>query len=215
MNILSIDTSSQVCSISVISNETHSSVHIEARNSQSTIIIEEIKKLLEKRKLRLKDINYIVYGAGPGSFTGVRLSLSIATGLVIANDITTIGISSTLSIAYEAFMKYGYSNVSVIQDARKNEVFFAEYTLSSDKISVVTKDQLILPNELILSKTSQAIAGSAINIISSIHEKYKVLDITTPNSYYQGTLAKRLIEQDNLDKFNMSCPNYVRNNVTG
>lgn len=215
MNILSIDTSNQVCSVSVITPKDYSSIHLEAKNSQSGIVIEEINTLLEKHDLPLQQIDYIIYGAGPGSFTGVRLSLSIATGLSITNNIKNIGISSTLSMAYEAFLKYEQSSISIIQDARKSELFFAEYTISNDDIRIITKDKLLLPSEITLAQSSQAIAGSAVNILEPASNQCKVLDIVTPNAYYQGMLAKRLIEQNIIDIFNMSSPNYVRNDVTG
>jgi tRNA threonylcarbamoyladenosine biosynthesis protein TsaB len=217
VNILSIDTSGFYCSISILTKDKELSAHSEAKNSQSKVILDDINDLLDQSQLSINDIDYIIYGAGPGSFTGVRLALSIAKGLSIAHNIKAIGLSSTLVIAYEAFVRFKANDVSIYQDARKSEIFFARYKISNGIIEVVNTDQIIKPNFIVLENNEEHICGSGIGLIDKaiIRDGIDAIDISTPNALYQAKLAQLLITRSEIYKFSFEGPNYIRNDVTG
>ncbi|MBT4963124.1 MAG: tRNA (adenosine(37)-N6)-threonylcarbamoyltransferase complex dimerization subunit type 1 TsaB [Francisellaceae bacterium] len=213
MNILSIDTSNQYCSIAIITENNSANFHVEAKNLQSQLILKYIDTLLNDLNLELDQIDTMIFGAGPGGFTGVRLAISIVKGLSITlNKIPIYGLSSTLSIAYELHCKEKINNVLVLQDARRDEFYYAQYTFSEDRINTVISDSMIATTKFVLPTDAEAICGSGLELLNNFNAK-SIPNYPTPNALYQGMLAKLLISNASISNFNHTGPNYIRNNV--
>jgi len=101
-------------------------------DSHSEIALPLVKGLLDEQKTVLADLDGIVFGAGPGAFTGLRLACSVAQGLAIGADLPVLGIGSLEALALGA----GDGFVYVCTDARMREVYSAAYRVCGD--SVVT-----------------------------------------------------------------------------
>ena len=213
MNILSIDTSNQYCSIAIITEHNSANLHIEAKHLQSQIILKHIDTLLNHLNLELDQIDAMIFGAGPGGFTGVRLAISIVKGLSITlNKIPIYGLSSTLSIAYELHCKENINNILVLQDARRNEFYYAQYTFSKDNINTVISDSMIAITKFVPPTDTTAMCGSGIGLLNDFNDK-SIANYPTPNALYQGMLAKLLISNSTIKNFSHTGPNYIRNNV--
>lgn len=99
LNLLAIDASTDICSISlaVMAKDSESKVYstqISSKRQQANLIIFEIDELLKQANLSLEDITVLVLGAGPGKFTGLRLSTSVIQGLAYNLDKPIIQINS-------------------------------------------------------------------------------------------------------------------------
>lgn len=101
MNILSIDTSSNICGIALLKN-TKLIKEISQNNglTHSETLMPLIKDLFSSQNLQLKDIDLIVCDKGPGSFTGIRIGIATAKGFSDSLNINSIGISSLEALAY-------------------------------------------------------------------------------------------------------------------
>lgn len=81
---------------------------------------------------QLADLDAIVYDAGPGMFTGLRVSAALAQGLAVASDKPVIGISSLEALAESAYARTGLSRVLTLLDARMNQIYAAAWERESD-----------------------------------------------------------------------------------
>ncbi|HQP37964.1 MAG TPA: tRNA (adenosine(37)-N6)-threonylcarbamoyltransferase complex dimerization subunit type 1 TsaB [Polyangiaceae bacterium] len=82
----------------------------------------------------LSDLDLIVCGQGPGSFTGVRVGMATAKGLALACGAPLVGIVSLQAMAHAARQQQGPAPVVALLDAKKNEVFLAVYDACGKQI---------------------------------------------------------------------------------
>lgn len=144
MKILAIDTSTHACSAALLYNNSITQRFIVAIQQHTTFILPMISELLEEADVNLSQLDAITFGAGPGSFTGVRLAASIVQGLALANNTPIIKISTLRGLAQEIFESVGDTKVFIALDARMEEVYFGEYQIDSYGImQAVTPDKLI------------------------------------------------------------------------
>ena len=91
MKILSIDTSSKICGVSVLDNENLiCNLDAVTENSHSVSLMPMISSALKKANLELKDIGLIVCDVGPGSFTGIRIGIATVKGFCDSLNIPCI-----------------------------------------------------------------------------------------------------------------------------
>lgn len=116
------------------------SVFYEAWQKQSELLIPELDKLLIKHNISKKDIADIIVGIGPGSYTGIRISIAVAKTISLALNVPIYAISSL-------HMLMDNKNQSIcLINARSNRSYFAVY----DGIKILIKDT-IKNNEDVLS----------------------------------------------------------------
>ena len=92
----------------------------EAWKKQSETIFCELIQLMEQSKWQVEDIEEVIITRGPGSYTGIRIAMSIAKVLCTQKNIPLYTISTLQLYA-------GLEDVYVILDARSNRVYFADY----------------------------------------------------------------------------------------
>ncbi len=151
MRILALDTSTEWLSVATGVGDDATSLRWHARDNHagsahSGQILPLIQKLLQETNTKLADIDVIAYGAGPGSFTGVRIACSVAQGLALARGIPLVGVSGLQAIAYRAYEQYGWSNVVSILDARMHEVYVSAFRIEGGVAKEVTETRVCRPD---------------------------------------------------------------------
>jgi tRNA threonylcarbamoyladenosine biosynthesis protein TsaB len=127
MNLLAIDTSTEYASVALIINGEIQSEEQGAQRLHARLLLPMIERLLAEAGLGLGQLDAIVYGRGPGSFTGLRITCSVAKGLAYAQDLPLFPVSSLAAIAYEVFLKPDFlkdAAVLVMLDARMNQLYW-------------------------------------------------------------------------------------------
>lgn len=133
MNILAIETSSKYCSVAlwcegdIDARETH------AGQRHSELVLGMVDELLARRGLRVEALNGIAFGAGPGSFTGLRIACGVTQGLAFAAGIPVLGVGTLLAMAEAAQAE----RIVCCLDARMHEVYHAAYERSDGKWNTV------------------------------------------------------------------------------
>jgi len=89
------------------------------------IVLPEVASLFEKAGIETRDVNLVVMSTGPGSFTGIRIGMATARGLIRATGSAGIGVGS-LEVLASAFPQSDRLIVTAL-DARRSEVFGAVY----------------------------------------------------------------------------------------
>lgn len=121
MKTLCMDTSHRHLVLALVENDrVVASFCHEAWKKQSETIFCELIKLMEQVNWQVDDMEEVVITRGPGSYTGIRIAMSIAKVLCTQKPIALYTISTLQLYA-------GLDDVYVILDARSNRVYFANY----------------------------------------------------------------------------------------
>ena len=140
MNILSLDNSTSHVSIAVKKDKKVFEVNkLIPRGSDQ--IIPQIKTILKKAKLTPAQLDCLAVGRGPGSFTGLRVALSIIKGFSLALKKPVVTASSFMAIAEEHTPEG--KTLAVICDARKDLVYAGLYKRSGARLKTLTPVRLI------------------------------------------------------------------------
>jgi len=118
---LAFDTSQQTLSIAIAQNGTILSHHsTPMATGQSEALAPAVQQILQEANLTFSDLNRIVAITGPGSFTGLRISLATAQGLGLALSIPVVGLDSFT--AYATCI-HEECNILVVIDSQKQDVY--------------------------------------------------------------------------------------------
>jgi tRNA threonylcarbamoyladenosine biosynthesis protein TsaB len=123
MNCLAIDTSTDFLSLAVHDGEHEHVFHEHVGQKHAEQTLPAIRRLLDGAGIELAALEAIVYGQGPGSFTGVRIACGIAQGLAFSCGLPVIGIPTLDAVAEQA----PAGRVWVCLDARMQQVYAAAY----------------------------------------------------------------------------------------
>jgi tRNA threonylcarbamoyladenosine biosynthesis protein TsaB len=127
MPILALDASTEVCAVA-IGDGAHWVERAEnAGQRHSELLLPMIRALLEEARLDLAGLDGIAFGAGPGSFTGLRIACGVAQGLALGAGLPVIGIATLEAMAETARRGKGWTRVVAALDARMREVYVAAY----------------------------------------------------------------------------------------
>ena len=102
--------------------------------------------MLKNADLKLSDVELIAVAHGPGSFTGIRIGVSMVKGLAWAADKPCVGVSTLEALAWHGVALGGY--VCPVMDARRNQVYNAIFRIENGRPVRVTEDRPIALSEL-------------------------------------------------------------------
>ncbi|ASC02706.1 tRNA (adenosine(37)-N6)-threonylcarbamoyltransferase complex dimerization subunit type 1 TsaB [Fusobacterium polymorphum] len=124
MLILGIDTSTKICTCSIFDSENGviAETSLSVKKNHSNIVMPIIDNLFKISDLTINDIDKIAAAIGPGSFTGVRITLGIAKGLAMALNKPLIAVNE-LDIL-EAIASGNENEIIPLIDARKERVYY-------------------------------------------------------------------------------------------
>lgn len=121
MKFAAIETSTEWCSVALWRDGELSAIELRAGNRHGEFALPMLERLLAEARLRAADLDAVAFGAGPGSFTGLRIACGIAQGLAFARDLPVLGVSSLEAMAEEC----GAPRVVACLDARMGEVYYS------------------------------------------------------------------------------------------
>lgn len=130
INLLLIETSTEVCSVAIgVNGEIAAQREIKEHKAHAKVISGFIMEVLDEAKLKISDCSAVVVSEGPGSYTGLRVGVSVAKGICYGASLPLIAVSSLELIARLALEKcvapeIPYKIVPMI-DARRMEVYTA------------------------------------------------------------------------------------------
>ncbi len=125
--ILAIETSSERASAALLHRDVLIARDIDGASMHSQTILPMVQSLLGEAGIALAECDAIAYGAGPGSFTGVRTACGIAQGLGFGAQLPLVPLVTLLGMAQACREQCGATDVLTIVDARMGEVYWAQY----------------------------------------------------------------------------------------
>src|SRR2546422_5185410 len=121
MRFASIETSTEWCSVALWVDGEIAALERRAATRHSELALPMLERLLAAAGIGAGQLDAVAFGAGPGSFTGLRIACGIAQGLAFARGIPVLGISTLEALAEES----GAARVIACLDARMREVYYA------------------------------------------------------------------------------------------
>lgn len=138
--ILSIETSGKTGGVALFKGTLLGEINFSSRESYSKILFSYLPVLLQKTNISLRDINFLAVDIGPGSFTGLRIGLSLAKALCLVYSTPVLALSSLEVLAFRFF--YSPLPILSIVDAYTGEIFFAIYKFEGNRLVNVTEPRL-------------------------------------------------------------------------
>lgn len=127
MRILALDASTEVCTIALGGEAGLVERTKHAGQRHSELMLPMIQALLADAGSSLRELDGIAFGAGPGSFTGLRIACGIAQGLAFGADLPVLGVPTLAAMAEDARARGHGGRVYAALDARMREAYVAAY----------------------------------------------------------------------------------------
>lgn len=213
--ILSIETSTQVCSVAIHEDgDLKVALETNHENAHAKQLMLSIQDLLNESGLDAKDLDAFAVSTGPGSYTGLRIGVSVAKGLSYALDKPVIAIDTLQALAKQVvpFLKNQKSLIIPLIDARRMEVYMAVF--DSELKFVKDIQPLILDEGAFLDE----LALGEVHFLGDGSEKLKGL-VKHPNAYFHpfrnsaksvGELAYEKYKQEDFADLAYLEPNYLK-----
>lgn len=202
MVILSIETSTKVCSAALSDGTTiyKQLIHRESAN-HAVMLPEFIEDLLAYAREQRLQIDAIALSGGPGSYTGLRIGTSMAKGLCYGMNIPLIPIDTTLVIA--AAMRDKAPQGALLCpmiDARRMEVYTALYNDQLEMIKPI--EARVVEDSQWLVETGQEVyyAGDGAEKCQEVlhSERLHLIEDIVPEAQYMGSLAEKANRVDRI-----------------
>ena len=143
MKVLALETSTEYCSVALWQDGVVTSKSEKVGQRHSELLMAMLDGVLAEAGIKLAQLDGIAFGAGPGSFTGVRIACGVAQGLALGANLPVIGICTLQAVAQGS----GKNRVIAALDARMAEVYFAVYEKCEGAWLTVCAPCLCLPQD--------------------------------------------------------------------
>ncbi len=160
--LLAVDTSAGRGSVALLDGGRVLTDYSDEVRSHTRRLEPMINGLLARAGLSLGDLDALAYGAGPGSFTGLRVTAGLVQGLAFGLRLPVVPVSSLQAMAYAAHERLTAPlTVAVARDARMGELYWGLYRVTpAGSLEVEVADSLVPPTALALPSAS----GDAIGV---------------------------------------------------
>lgn len=216
MKILAIDTSTNVLGVGVISEDKVIGEYItNIKRNHSTRVLPAVNYLLQDCGISINDIDKIAVAKGPGSYTGIRIGVTIAKTLAWTLKVPLVGVSTLRLMA--ATPRYFNGYIVPVIDARRGNIYTGLYEYQNNELVQVIEDHHNSAEEFSRQLADYGKPCLLIGEDASIHQDVfaknlsKNLHLSTitnniPRPGEMGLMA-RDIKEEEIHTF---VPNYIR-----
>lgn len=154
MNYLALDASTEACSVALQVNGKIFSRFELCPQSHSLRLLPMIDDVLQEAGIKLAALDGLIFGQGPGSFTGVRIGVGVAQGLAFSANLPVVGVSSLQAMAQLAYIKHGQKQVVAAIDARMSEVYNGYFVLDEHNVMQAQQAEAVTPPDQLAQQLS-------------------------------------------------------------
>ena len=212
MNILAIDTCTDVASVTLYSSGVKISRMVSDIAKSSGHILKLCDEVFSEADTKLSEVDFIAYTKGPGAFTGVRMCIGVVQGLSLSCNIPTLGFSTLELLGYRASKKFNTQKVATAIDARMGEVYWAVYVGG-----IVINERICKPEQVDKLSAEFVGVGSGWKIYKDSLIKASEIRCIEPefNSDSSDLVDLSILSIDLGKKVTheLPQPTYLRNNV--
>ena len=223
MKLLALDTSTETMSLAVQNGEAIYE-HTSAGGARaSSTLIPAVEALMEQAGLALAQLDAIVFGRGPGSFTGLRTACSVVQGLALGANVKVLPVDTLLALAQEARIQAQSQGLDATRilaalDARMGEVY-ADYYIFDSALRSIHKVELLKKPQNLLENIASPPSLLAGNIRPALDAQLPEAALQLPFLACLPTarallqLAPSLIAAGRLVEAQDALPLYIRDKV--
>jgi len=233
VNYLAIDASTEACSVALQVSDAFSKSKVYSRyelcpQSHSLRLLPMVDEVLKEAGIKLSQCDGLIFGRGPGSFTGVRIGVGVAQGLAFAASLPVVGVSSLQAMAQLAFIqgKFSDSHNSIIAaiDARMGEVYNGCFKLDENNIMQPQCAEAVTPPEQLAQQLSSVVNQAEYGVgtgwdaykeqLSPLKNNLGTPEILFPSAEAMLVIGIAELEQGNGVAAEDAQPVYVRDTVS-
>lgn len=232
--ILAIETATEACSATLISQE-HNATNAACKEvsrfklaprEHTKLILPMVEEVLEVGGCTMNDLDAIAFGRGPGAFTGLRIAAGVTQGLALSIDKPVMPISTLSALALQASQNNNYNGETILAglDARMGEVYWGAFKYSDTQLILLGDEKVGKMDEVVDylqhsdNKTFVAI-GSAWdaypfkNSTRMPSQTLTVINDAFPSAAEIAKLAMSDYFANKTVSIEAAQPVYIRNNV--
>lgn len=224
MNYLALDASTEACSVALQVNGKTFSRYELCPQSHSLHLLPMIDAVLHEAGIKLAALDGLIFGQGPGSFTGVRIGVGVAQGLAFSANLPVVGVSSLQAMAQMAYIKHGHKHVIAAIDARMSEVYNGYFVLDEHNIMQAQQDEAVTQPDLLAQQLSNVVTSAAYAVgtgwdaypdkLTPLKVNEGSPDILFPSAEAMLAIGKVKLEQGQGVSAENAQPVYVRDTVS-
>ncbi|VFP78202.1 tRNA threonylcarbamoyladenosine biosynthesis protein TsaB [Buchnera aphidicola (Cinara cuneomaculata)] len=214
--MLALDTTLYSCSVSLLYKGTIYSLFELCSNTHEKKILDMITKILNQVNINLCNLDYITCTIGPGSFTGIRISIGISQTISILYRIPVIGFSTLQILSEQSWKINRIKRVLIIIQISKKQIFWAKYLKNKIGLWVGGYTEKLFNNINIVKKKIMKCSGIWSTIgcninIKNFKKSIKLCHthITTPHSKYIILYAIQYLKYHKYSDITQIYPRYL------
>lgn len=222
--ILSIETSTDVCGAALLQDgRLLAETMINRPRVHAERLTSALANVLDDGAVDLPSIDALAVSSGPGSYTGLRIGVSVVKGLAYAHDLPIIGVPSLEVVAAEAAAcARSGDHICVMRDARRDEIYCSVFEVLPGDASgilactvpptVTTYDELdefletVSDGDVWFAGNARHAAGENIRSSVKIYESTRPV----PTAYWVGRSALQRLEAGSFENLESFEPEYIR-----
>ena len=217
--VLAIDAATEVCSVAVLHGDRLAELAETVGHRHSDRVLPMVDAVLSQAGLSLGEVDVFAFGAGPGSFTGLRIACGIAQGLAYGKRKRVVPVGNLRALAARAFTTTAAGDLLLAAIyARMNEAYCAVYR-RDEQVSEVRAPALELPASLAQLATAERVnivAGNALTAFSTVWPRENSW-VAVPEATSSAAAIARLARDDAARGLTIApqqaAPIYVRDHV--
>lgn len=219
MTILNIETSAKICSVA-ITRDGALEMQLDDREGMqhANKLAPFVERCMEELHRKDEKLDAVAVSIGPGSYTGLRIGLSLAKGLAFSLGIPLIGVDTLKILAVKAmFRTMDWSGDEVLVpmvDARRMEVFTAPYDFALNPLAtpgpmILTPDSF---SELLDSGRRLYFIGDGSTKAKDVikHQNAHWIDGLDPQAKDMLALSEKAFRESDFLDIAYSTPNYLK-----
>lgn len=142
-NILAVDTSTDACVVALRTGDRLEERFGNTPRQHNLKLLPFVEELLAKAGLAPRDLHLLVFGRGPGSFTGIRIATGVVQGLAYGLALPVAPVSTLACLAQGRLRTSGAPRIAVAMHARNEEIYWGCFERDGDVVRAVGEERLI------------------------------------------------------------------------
>ena len=214
--ILAIDTSTTLASVALLRGDALLARESTGVQTHSANILPMVQALLAEAGIALAQCDAIAFGAGPGSFTGVRTACGVAQGLGFGADLPVVPVITLEAMAEACRDATGAVDVLPVLDAAMGEVYWAQYRFDGNDWTTVVEPTLS-PPAAVAPRGNVVACGNGLRAHAAAFAGRDwtagALPEVTPHAAQVARIGLRLFQLGHAVPARDAQPFYLRNKV--